>query len=433
MSGAKILFILTGSIACHKAGEAISRLGQRGYRVRTVATKAALHFIGTAALEGLSGEQTATDIFAPGGALEHIHLARWADLTLVCPATAHTINRMAAGLADDLAGALLLAHDWSKPLLLAPAMNPTMWSHPATMASVARLKSWGARLVDVGVGATACGEVGPGRLAEPERIVTAVESALARPTRRLRVLVTSGGTSEPIDAVRVITNLSTGATGARMADHFTRCGHAVMLLRARGARPAEEPTREETFVTFADLDAALTRLLETGEYDAVIHAAAVGDFSVEAVVIDGIHHLPGAGKLDSGLGAAPVLQLRRNPKLLDTLRARSRHRAMRVVAFKLTQGADEPTARAAVTELLKHAAADFVVHNDLSTRGTGEDAFPADIWRPDGSVAVRCRNRPELAAALEQLLQEDPGPASEGILPPRNDGGVGASLLPPGS
>src|SRR4051812_3997616 len=180
-----ILFILTGSIACYKACDAISQLVQRGHRVRTAATAAASKFVGPATLEGLTREKVATDIFAEGAALDHIELARWADLVIVCPATANTLNRMAAGLADDLAGALLLAHDWKKPLLVAPAMNPAMWTHPATAASVARLREWGVRFIEVGAGRTACGEVGEGRLAEPDEIVAAVEAALALEGRKM--------------------------------------------------------------------------------------------------------------------------------------------------------------------------------------------------------------------------------------------------------
>src|SRR6185312_3050611 len=204
MSGSKILCVLTGSIAAYKACEAISQLAQRGHRVRAVATAGALRFVGESTLEGLTGERVRTDLFAPGGALEHIELARWADLVLVCPATAHTLNRLAAGLADDLAGAVFLAHDWSKPWLVAPAMNPAMWRHPATAAAAGRLRGWGVGFIPPEDGRTACGESGEGRLAAPERIVAAVESALAPAERRLHILVTSGGTAEPIDGVRVL-------------------------------------------------------------------------------------------------------------------------------------------------------------------------------------------------------------------------------------
>lgn len=176
---ARVLFILSGSIACYKACAAISQLVQRGHQVRTVATPSALKFVGAATLEGLTREKVGTDLFEAGAALDHITLARWAEVVVLCPATAHTLNRVAAGLGEDLAGALLLAHDWTKPLVIAPAMNPAMWNHPATGVSVARLREWGARFVELGVGRTACGEVGEGRLAEPEEIVAAIEAAVA--------------------------------------------------------------------------------------------------------------------------------------------------------------------------------------------------------------------------------------------------------------
>lgn len=402
---ANLLFILTGSIACYKACAAISQLVQRGHRVRTVATAGALKFVGTTTLEGLTREKVATDLFAEGGALEHIDLTRWADVVVMCPATANTLNGAAAGLADDLAGALLLAHDWRKPLLIAPAMNPEMWRHPATQASVARLRAWGARFVEIGVGRTACGEVGEGRLAEPDDIVAAVEAAMAAPARKLRVLVTSGGTAEPIDAVRVLSNTSTGETGARIADYFARAGHDVVLLRAKTARPANGGEREATYSSFADLDASLSRLLGAEDFDAVIHAAAVSDFSIAAVEVNGVAQPPGAAKLPSDV--APILRLQRNPKLLDSLRERSRNPALRIVAFKLTRGASAVDVRAAVGVLLTGGAADFVVHNDLANRGES-GVFPAEIWDAREAIAARCADRADIGPALETLLTAEP-------------------------
>jgi phosphopantothenoylcysteine decarboxylase / phosphopantothenate---cysteine ligase len=403
MSGSNILFAVTGSIAGYKACEAVSQLVQRGHRVRAVATPSARQFVGVATLEGLTGERVRTDLFEAGAALDHIELTRWADVVIVCPATAHTLNRFAAGLADDLLGALFLAHDWSKPFLVAPAMNPAMWLHPATAAAAAKLRRWGVRFVSMGTGRTACGEVGEGRMAEPAEIVAAVEAALTRPARRLRVLVTSGGTSEPIDGVRVLTNLSTGRTGAGIAAHFARDGHEVVLLRASRSEPGGAGCREETFLSFADLDGALERLLREEPFDAVIHAAAVGDFGVEAVVTGGVAHAPGGVKLDSD--SPPQLRLRRHPKLVEGLRARSRNPALRVVAFKLTTGAGPAAIRGAVASLFASSTADWVVHNDLAARADGE-AFPSDILRPDGSLAAHCPTRTELAAELERLLLE---------------------------
>lgn len=401
MSPSNLLVILGGSIACYKACEVISQLVQRGHRVRVVASASALRFVGTSTLEGLTGMKVGTDLFEPGAALDHIALARWADATLVCPATASLLNRLAAGLADDLAGALLLAHDWKKPLLVAPAMNPFMWSHPATVASVSRLRSWGVRFVAIGVGRTACGEEGEGRLAEPSEIVAAISATLDRPGKRLRVLITSGGTSEPIDGVRVITNTSTGETGALIATYFAQRGHEVMLLRATTARTAGGACREATFFTYADLDAALTEFLRNENFDTVIQAAAVGDFSLETIEIDGVGRAPGTAKLGSEV--APVLRLRRNPKILDTLRARSRNPAVRVVGFKLTQAANPESARAAVQRLFATGAVDHVVYNDLATR-RAHGQFPAEIWSAGQTEPQHCSDRLGLAAGLETLL-----------------------------
>jgi phosphopantothenoylcysteine decarboxylase/phosphopantothenate--cysteine ligase len=367
-----------------------------------VATPAALRFVGAPTLEGLTGEPVLSDLFAAGAALEHIRLARWADATIVCPATAHTLNRFAAGLADDLTGALFLAHDRTRPFLVAPAMNPAMWQHPATQAGVARLREWGVRFIAVGEGRTACGEEGAGRLAEPEIIVASVETALARPARRLRVLVTSGGTAEAIDGVRLLTNTSTGRTGAGLAEHFVLCGHDVVLLRARDSAAAPPLCGEEIFFTFGELDAALTRLLGGQDFDAVVHAAAVSDFRVGGVWEKGVKRPPGMAKLDS---QAPVrLELEANPKLIESLRARSRNPALGLVAFKLTRGAPPADASAAIAKLFSTADADFVVHNDEARRGPSPDAFPAEIHRRGLAEPIPCATRSELAITLERLL-----------------------------
>lgn len=180
MSKGNILFLLSGSIACYKACTAISRLAQAGVTVQTVATPAALRFVGSATLEGLSGRPVFSDVFESGRALDHIELARTADLAIVCPATANTINRLAAGLGDDPIGTLFLAWELKqKPWLVAPAMNAKMWEHPATTASVEKLRTWGVSMLDPIDGPHACGEGGPGRLADPEQIAATVLSILS--------------------------------------------------------------------------------------------------------------------------------------------------------------------------------------------------------------------------------------------------------------
>ncbi|RYZ72494.1 MAG: bifunctional phosphopantothenoylcysteine decarboxylase/phosphopantothenate--cysteine ligase CoaBC, partial [Proteobacteria bacterium] len=224
----KILFQLSGSIACFKACALLSKLSQAGYEIEVVASRSALQFVGEATLEGLTGKRVHTDTFEAGRAMDHIHLMRWADVIVLCPASANTLNKFASGFGDDLLSTMFLAHDFRKPYLIAPAMNQFMWSHPATKASVEKLQSWGLEILGTGKGNLACGEVGEGRMLEPEQIQMAIELALglalalpqAQKTSGRHILITSGGTEEPIDGVRSITNTSTGRTGADLAHWF---------------------------------------------------------------------------------------------------------------------------------------------------------------------------------------------------------------------
>lgn len=177
----KVLFQLSGSIAAYKSCFIISQLVQKGHEVQTVATAGALKFIGRATLEGLTDRPAFTDLYESGRMMDHIHLSKWADLAILCPASAHTINRLAAGLADDPVGALFLSYDLAKkPYLLAPAMNHQMFRHPATQSSLGRLEAMGVRILPTVEGHQACGDHGPGRLLEPEEILQLIERALSR-------------------------------------------------------------------------------------------------------------------------------------------------------------------------------------------------------------------------------------------------------------
>jgi phosphopantothenoylcysteine decarboxylase/phosphopantothenate--cysteine ligase len=180
MSRSKILFQLTGSIAAYKACHVISRLVQEGHEVEVACTANALEFIGPATLEGLTGRPIFRDTYQPGRQMDHVHLAKWADLAIVCPATAATLNRLAQGLGDDVIGTLFLAYDLrTKPYLVAPAMNQEMMRHPAVEASLARLREWSVRVLPTESGYQACGDVGPGRLLRPDRIFEEIQAALA--------------------------------------------------------------------------------------------------------------------------------------------------------------------------------------------------------------------------------------------------------------
>jgi phosphopantothenoylcysteine decarboxylase / phosphopantothenate---cysteine ligase len=183
MLKSKVLFMMSGSIACYKACAVISKLVQNNCDVQVVLTEGAEQFIGAATCEGLTSRSVFRNVYGPGQMMGHIDFAKWADLTLVCPATANVLNKFAAGLADDAVTTLFLAHDFKKPFLIAPAMNQGMWNHPATQSSLQKLKSWGVQVLPTDYGHQACGDVGEGRLLEPDLIFEAVIKGLAKPSR----------------------------------------------------------------------------------------------------------------------------------------------------------------------------------------------------------------------------------------------------------
>ncbi len=409
----KILFQLSGSIACFKACAVLSKLAQAGHEIEVVATPSALKFVGEATLEGLTGRKVHTSTFESGRYMDHIHLVRWADMILLCPATANTLNKLAAGVGDDLISTMFLAHDFKKPYLVAPAMNQFMWTHPATQASVTKLISWGVNILGTSAGALACGEIGEGRMLEPDQILEAVDTALgaARHTTKdgvnqaispaKRILITSGGTTEPIDGVRAITNTSSGRTGAEIASWFANSGAEVTLLHAKSAvLPREFNGTLRAFTSFETLKTALTQELAAKSFDVVIHLAAVADYSVSRVESNGaVYQAPLKQKIDSGEDLK--ITLKKNPKLVDMIRSLSMNKEVQVVAFKLTATADEPTRLAAVKALNAHAKPDFVVQNEASQ--ITATSHPFRIFRSnrlirevDGAI--------DLARSLSELM-----------------------------
>ena len=233
MSNYNILFKVTGSIAAYKSAIIISKLVQGGCKVNVVATESALKFIGNATFEGLTGNKVFTDSFAEGEMMSHINLVKWADLVIIAPATANTINKLASGVGDSLLTSLFLAHDWNKPYLIAPAMNTKMFNHPATKDSMNKLASWGVKILPTDIGYLACGDVGEGKLLDTDLIYAEIISSLSAISKNGKsVLVTYGGTSESLDGVRTISNISTGKTGAAIAEQLAACGHKVTVLRS---------------------------------------------------------------------------------------------------------------------------------------------------------------------------------------------------------
>ncbi|MFN7271567.1 MAG: bifunctional phosphopantothenoylcysteine decarboxylase/phosphopantothenate--cysteine ligase CoaBC [Gammaproteobacteria bacterium] len=390
----RVLLLMSGSIAAFKVVQLVSRLVQApvGAEVEVVMTPAARGFIGEASLEGLTGRRVRSETFAAGDHMEHIRLVRWADVVLAAPCTANTLNKLASGIGDDLVGTLFLAHDFTKPWLIAPAMNTRMYEHPTTRASLERLRGMGCTIVEPGSGALACGEVGAGRLAEPEALLAAVLQAAQRQpgaagppstssrssagtTVPLKILVTAGGTRMPLDAVRSIVNSSTGRTGADLAADLAALGHAVTLLTAVDAPHAEDLERLERYDDFDSFERSLRGLLAGENYDLLVQAAAVSDWR-PMLSPDG-----GAltGKLDAE-GDTLTLRFARTPKLIASARAWSRNPALRIVAFKLTAGADDAERRRKVAQVLANDGVAAVVANDLRTWPRWE--FWTDAERP---------------------------------------------------
>lgn len=383
MSKSKVLFMMTGSIACYKACHVVSRLVQAGCEVQVVMTPAALKFVGNATLEGLTGKPVVSDMYTQGNVMDHIHLMRWADLILVAPTTANFINKAAQGIGDDLVSTLFLAHDFKKPFLLAPAMNTSMYLHPVTQKSISALKSYGVEILDSASGILACGEDGYGKLLDPDEILkitlahlhkeapAAEASAAALAPRsselsKVKVLITAGGTQEPIDTVRTITNLSSGRTGISLAEYMSQMGFDVTLIQAHGTAKAEHVSHRDYFTSFASLDAQLKKYLAENDFTHVIHAAAVSDYSVDSIEVDGKKYRPLEIKKVSSDSENMNVHLKRNHKIVDRLKDYSKNKNVKVVAFKLTSHATDEQKKAAIEKLFKGSHADFVVHNDLT-------------------------------------------------------------------
>lgn len=387
----KILFILTGSIACYKACSVLSKLKQNGYELKVVLSPSSLEFIGAATIEGLTGEPVITEMYAHGHAMEHINLMRWADLIVVAPATANYINKIANGVGDDLLTTLFLAHDFTKPFLIAPAMNTKMYLHPTTQDSIQKLKKMNIEILETASGVLACGEIGSGRLLEPDLIYSEITQRLQTPTqnseltyhvsphhdsteldanskiknpnyKKIKVLITSGGTSEAIDDVRVITNKSTGKTAAQIATQLAEAGLDITYLHSEQAALPFGIKSKKSFYSFNDLENLLTAELKNNGYDYIIHAAAVSDYAV----------VPTAGKINSNVEEI-TLKLKKNKKLINLIKEISP--TSQLIGFKLTSHANETLITEKVSALFTKAHCDLVVHNDWQNISQGHRQF----------------------------------------------------------
>ena len=352
LAGKRILLIIGGGIAAYKSLDLIRRLRERGAAVTPVLTRAAEEFVTPLSASALAAEKAYRHLFdlTDEAEMGHIQLSRAAHLIVVAPATADLMAKMAHGHADDLASTLLLATD--QRILVAPAMNVRMWQHPATQRNIAQLRSDGVMFVGPNEGDMACGEYGPGRMAEPLEIVGAVEAALTGgPLKGRHILVTSGPTHEPIDPVRYIANRSSGAQGTALAAALRDLGARVTFITGPATVPAPQGVRVLRVETASQMADAVKGALPA---DAAIFAAAVADWRVENASATKL-------KKDQS-GKAPALSFAENPDILATVSRMSEGRPELVVGFA-----------AETNDVVAHATAkrdrkkcDWIIANDVS-------------------------------------------------------------------
>ena len=360
---------ITGGIAAYKSVQLARDLARNGAIVDVVMTRAARQFVGPISFEAVTGRPVLSDILAEGHALDHIRLARDADVVCVAPATADFIARAAAGRSDDLLAAILLAT--RAPVLVCPAMNDNMWSHAQTQANVTRLRDIGCTIVGPATGPLAFGEgTGPGRAEEPDAVLEHIGRALGREAawQGLRVVVTAGPTREPVDAVRVLSNRSSGRMGFAIAAAAWRRGADVLLIA--GPAHLEPPT------------GPTVQRVETAEQMAVAVGAAMADADVlfmAAAVADFRPAAPASGKLKKS-SAPDVLALEPAPDVLLATRGQRRSGSV-IVGFALESGDGRDNARAKLRDKGLH----LIVLNSIDEQGAGFDVDTNRVTLIDAS------------------------------------------------
>ncbi|AXS38936.1 bifunctional phosphopantothenoylcysteine decarboxylase/phosphopantothenate--cysteine ligase CoaBC [Breoghania sp. L-A4] len=390
LQGKRILLIISGGIAAYKALDLIRRLRERGAQVRAVMTAGAQNFVTPLSVGALTADTVFTDLFDRDAEHDvgHIRLSREADLIVIAPATADLLAKMAHGLADDLATAVLLAAD--KPVLAAPAMNPRMWQHPATRRNLATLEADGVAFVGPNTGEMAeSKEAGPGRMAEPMEILAAIDAALGpvdAPLAGVKLLVTSGPTHEPIDPVRYLANRSSGKQGHAIAAAAAAAGADVTLVS--GPVSIADPAGVTTVhvETAREMLAAVERALPC---DVAVMAAAVADWRVDTEQGDKI-------KKDAS-GQPPALGFVENPDILATV-SKAADRPRLVVGF----AAETSALIANAKSKLARKGCDWIVANDVNHAGgvMGGDANTVRIVSRDGVEEWPKMDKVEVARRL---------------------------------
>ena len=396
MEPRRILLVVTGGIAAYKTPELVRAFAKAGHAVRCAMTAEARQFVSPLVLQTVSGHPVRSELFDPAeeGQIGHIALADWAELVVVAPATANILAKMSGGLTDDLVTAALLAT--RAPILVAPAMNVNMWEHPATRANVATLRERGVRFVGPDAGELACGWEGEGRMAAPAEIAGVVELALGSPSLAGEtLLVTAGGTREPIDAVRSITNRSSGRMGFAIASEGARRGADVVLVSGPSALETPLGVRRVDVETALEMrDAVLRELPAAG---IVIKAAAVADFRPAQRQPHKIK------KEDLEEGAPLTLELEANPDILAEI---CRDKGDRVIVGFAAESRDVVEA---ARRKLSRKGCDLLVANDVSRADGGFDVDTNAVlflW-PGGEIEeLPLLSKREVASELLDRVQK---------------------------
>jgi len=353
---------ITGGIAAYKAVGVVRGLVLAGHDVHVIATESALRFVGRPTLEAISRNTVHTDLFEGVAEVRHVALGQRADLILIAPATAHTLASLAGGLAGDLLGTTVLAS--AAPVLLAPAMHTEMWDHPATQANVATLRARGLAFVGPATGQLTGTDSGAGRMSEPDEIVArALDLLRPQDLEGRRVLISAGGTREPLDPVRYLGNRSSGRQGVALAEAARSRGAAVTLVAAHLEVPAPAGVVVERVGTARELEASLRA--HAASHDTIIMAAAVADFRPRAVAEEKI-------KKDAS-GGGLSLELERTPDIIAGL---SEHRApgQRIVGFAAETASDEDALLALGAAKARRKGVDLLVLNRVGwTEGFGTE------------------------------------------------------------
>lgn len=394
LSGKRILLIIGGGIAAYKSLELIRNLRQQGARVRAILTSAGAHFVTPLSVSSLTGEKTFQELFnlTDEAEMGHIQLSRDADIIVVAPATADLMAKIASGRADDLASTALLATD--KAVLVAPAMNVRMWLNPSTQRNLAQLKADGVETVGPNEGEMACGEFGPGRMAEPIEIVAAIQASLGRSLvlKGKRALVTAGPTLEPIDPVRFISNRSSGKQGYAIAHALSLLGAQTTLVSGPTNLPPPPGVKLVNIETAQQMLLACEQALPS---EIAVCTAAVADWRVDGASDQ---------KIKKGVSGLPNLKLIENPDILHALSTRGTNRPILVVGF----AAETENVIAYAETKLKKKQCDWIVANDVSIAGgvMGGDHNTVHIIAQHGKETWPKLTKVEVATRLATKIAE---------------------------